>query len=234
MTDPIIRRGSVRTRVGMEVDELDVTMYCTPDVMVGNVPLATFARNGGFDGARLVVTRSFAKNYGGNSCGSLHVFSGRVSSLSKISGHEVSMSIRSDLEILDVQMPRNVYMAQCIHTLYDTGCTLSKAAFTVTGNTTGGSTTSQVNCNLAQAAGYFDLGVIKFTSGQNNQVQRTVRKHNNGVVQVIPPLPYAPLTGDLFQIRPGCDKQLTTCSAKFSNSGNFRGYPFIPAPEQSY
>lgn len=233
MTDPLISRGSVRTRIGVEVDELDVTLFCTPEVTVGNVPFATFARNGGFDGARLTVTRSFAKNYGGASCGSLHVFSGRVSSLT-IKGHEVEMSVRSDLEILDVQMPRNVYMAQCVHTLYDAGCTLSKATFTVTGNTTAGSTTAQVNCNLAQAAGYFDLGVVKYTSGQNNQVQRTVRKHNNGVIQVIPPLPYAPLTGDTFQIRPGCDKQQSTCTTKFSNVVNFRGYPYIPAPEQSY
>ena len=34
--------------------------------------------------------------------------------------------------------------------------------------------------------------------------------------------------GDTFTIRAGCDKQFTTCKAKFSNVANFRGFPHIP------
>ena len=38
--------------------------------------------------------------------------------------------------------------------------------------------------------------------------------------------------GDAFTVYPGCDKQQSTC-ALFGNSANFRGQPFIPAPELS-
>jgi len=33
---------------------------------------------------------------------------------------------------------------------------------------------------------------------------------------------------DAFTIRAGCDKQFSTCKAKFSNVANFRGFPHIP------
>lgn len=233
MSDPIIRRGRIRNVIGVEVDELDVSMLCNSDTTVANVPLTQFARQGGFDGARLVVTRQFSKTHGGTSCGSLHLFSGRVGPLT-VSGSEVKMSIKSDLELLDVMMPRNIFMAQCQHTLYDSGCNLSAAAFTVTGNTTGGSTTLAINSNLAQASEYFALGVMKYISGQNNQVARSVRMFANGVLTPVQPFPFAPAAGDLFTARPGCDKQFSTCGAKFSNGDNFRGYPFIPSPEASY
>lgn len=233
MTNPIIKRGAIHTVVGVQVDELQLSLFCNANVVVANVPLTQFARQGGFDGARLTVTRNFSKYPGGASCGSLSLFKGRVGPLT-VSGTEVAMHVKSDLELLDVAMPRNVYMAQCQHTLYDTGCSLNPAGLTVTGNTTTGATTTNVSCNLAQADGYFELGVMKFTSGQNNQVQRSIRIYTSGYLVPVQPWPITPAAGDRFTVRPGCDKLLSTCGAKFANSANFRGYPFIPAPETSY
>lgn len=233
MTDPLIKRGTIRNVIGVEVDELSLSLLCNADTMVGNVPLAQFARQGGFDGARLVVTRSFATTPGGTSCGSLHLFSGRVGPLT-VSGSEVQMSVKSDLELLDIMMPRNVFMASCQHTLYDSGCTLNASALTVSGTVTAGSTLTVINTGLSQPDDYFALGVMMFTSGQNNQVARSVKLYAGGALTVVQPLPVAPAPGDTFTVRPGCDKQQATCSGKFSNLNNFRGYPYIPTPEASY
>jgi cell wall-associated NlpC family hydrolase len=38
--------------------------------------------------------------------------------------------------------------------------------------------------------------------------------------------------GDAFTIRPGCDKSFATCRAKFANSINFRGFPYVPGTDQ--
>lgn len=231
--EALIKRGTIRNTVGVEVDELSVSLLCNANVSYGNVPLTQFARQGGFDGARMTLTRAFYPTNNATSCGSLNLFSGRVGPLT-VSGHEIAMGIKSDLELLDVQMPRNVHSESCIHTLYDAGCNISAATFTVTGNTTANSTAFNVNCNLAQTAGYFDLGVMRFTSGENNGTQRTVRVHSNGVLTVMQPFGRTPAAGDLFTVRPGCDKLFATCSAKFTNTGNFRGYPYIPVPETTY
>ena len=34
--------------------------------------------------------------------------------------------------------------------------------------------------------------------------------------------------GDTIYLYPGCDRTLATCTAKFGNSANFGGFPFIP------
>lgn len=234
MTDPLIKRGSIRTVIGVEVDTLDLRLLCDASTAVANVPLPQFARNGGFDGARIQLDRYFSASWTSTACGSVNLFSGRVAEI-EITGTEVHMAVKSDLELLSVQMPRNIYMAGCRHTLYDAGCGLVAANFTVTGNVSANSTVSSINCNLAQAAGYFDLGTIVFTTGQNAGAQRSVKTHTSGVLVPSIPLLYVPAAGDLFTAKPGCDKLLATCnSAKFSNQANFGGMPFIPSPETTY
>lgn len=232
--DPIIKRGRIRSVTGVEVDTLDMTMFLNSEVEVANVPMAQFARQGGFDGAHVEVARHFAATPMSESCGSLNLFGGRVGDVD-ITGVSVKLALKSDLELLNIKMPRNIFMGSCIHTLYGPGCGLSSGSFTVTGNTTANSTTRAVNCNLAQAVGYFDLGVMAFTTGDNAGVERTIKRHTTGVLVPSLPWPYVPATGDLFTARPGCDKLYATCnSSKFSNAANHRSYEFIPAPELTY
>lgn len=234
MTDPLIKRGTIRSTTGIEVDSLDVTLMSDADVTVQGLPLPQFARMGGFDGARVSVDRHFSASWTSASCGSLNLFTGRVGPVD-ITGLGVKLTVNSDLELLNVKMPRNIYMAQCIHTVYGPGCGLAAASFTVTGNTTSGSTALSINCNLAQAAGYFDLGTIAYTTGPNAGEKRSIKTHTSGVIVPSFPFDYAPGAGDLFQAKPGCDKRYATCnSVKFSNGANFRGYEFIPAPELTY
>jgi len=45
------------------------------------------------------------------------------------------------------------------------------------------------------------------------------------------PVPIAPSAGDALTVYPGCDKQQSTCSAKFNNLQHFEGFPYIPTPE---
>jgi uncharacterized phage protein (TIGR02218 family) len=234
MADPIIKRGPLRSVTGVEVDTLSLTLGISPDVTVQGQPIAVFARAGGFDGARVSVVRHFSRGWEQASCGSLPQFAGRVSDLPEITGTKIQMEVRSDLELLNVAMPRNLYMAPCGHQLYGPGCNLSAAAFTEVGQATGNSTARLVNCNLPQAAGYFDLGTVKFTTGANAGITRSIRTHTSGVIVPSFPFPYAPAAGDLLQAKPGCDKLRPTCSSKFSNLVNFRGFVRIPAPELSY
>ena len=232
--DPLIRRGTTRTTIGVEVDTLSVDLLVNSDVTVGNVPIATFARNGGFDGARMVLDRYFSASWQSEACGSLNLFGGRVADV-EITGGAIHLEVKSDLELLNVMMPRNLYSATCVHSLYDDGCGLVAADFTVAGTIGANSTTQALYCNLAQADGYFGLGTLQFLDGPNAGVRRTVKRYVTGLVVPVPPLPETPLVGDSFEIKPGCDKLMATCnSAKFDNLGNFRAFPFVPNAETAY
>ena len=82
------------------------------------------------------------------------------------------------------------------------------------------------------------LAFFAAASGKNAGFARSVRAWTApsgggaGAFTLLSPFPFAPAPGDTFTAYPGCDKQLATC-ALFSNSANFGGMPFIPAPETS-
>lgn len=85
------------------------------------------------------------------------------------------------------------------------------------------------------AAGWFELGYVEWTSGQNAGRKSEVSRHSvSGGVATIE-LFEAPVrsiaASDTFAIRAGCDKQFNTCKAKFSNSVNFRGFPHMPGDD---
>jgi hypothetical protein len=63
---------------------------------------------------------------------------------------------------------------------------------------------------------------------------RTVKNYSAGNVTVGFPLLNTPIANESFTIYPGCDKTRDVCANRFVNSSNFRGFPFIPAPEAAY
>ncbi len=162
--------------------------------------------------------------------GTVTWFGGRVAPI-VIGRSQARIKIRSDVSLLNISMPRNPYQPECRHTLFDAGCTLSRSSFVVSSTAASGSTAQTLNCALAQAAGFFDLGTLQFTGGPNAGTWRAVRRYTPGVLVLSVPLPAAPGVGDAFNVSPGCDKLQATCSGKFANLPNFGGYPYIPIAE---
>lgn len=230
---PGIQRSRVRFTVGLSVDSLDVTLTDILGTTINGTPLLPFIAAGGLNNARLQLDRCFWGVNDTAPVGALLWFTGRVAEVPSIDRYEARIVVKSDVELLDVMIPRDVYQPGCLNTVYDAPCGLSRASFTVTGAASSASTADRTTFNhgLAQAAGYFDLGVVRMTSGLNNGISRTVKKHTSGTLAVMPPWPFAVANGDSFSIYPGCDKQQATCSSKFSNLARFRGQPYIPAPE---
>jgi len=48
------------------------------------------------------------------------------------------------------------------------------------------------------------------------------------------PLPFAPATGDGFNVAFGCDHTQSTCVAKFNNLMKFRAFPYVPPPQLAF
>ncbi|MDD5247814.1 MAG: DUF2163 domain-containing protein [Rhodocyclaceae bacterium] len=227
-----IKRGKTKTIVGVEVDELDVSIYGNATdaqglTFVGGIGV------GSLDGAVLQLERAFLPDWQSPVTGTLIQFYGDVADI-KFGRSEAQIKVKSLLNRLNIQMPRNLYQPGCLHTLYDAGCGLNKAALGVAATLQSGSTATALHTGLAQADGYFALGTVLFTSGQNVGASYTVKTHAGGVLTPSRPIVVAPAAGDTVVVYPGCDKRLATCSAKFGNLGKFRGYPFVPAPETAY
>ena len=229
----VMQRGRTRVVTGIEVDSLDLSLFPTDAQTVLGNPFLSAAHAGVFDGAELRLDRAYMATWGNTAPGVINLFDGRVSDI-ELDGLEVRLRVTSFLELLNTRMPRNVYQAACINSLYDTACGASRAAFAVTATAKAPSSRELISATLPQAAGYFTQGVIQMTSGANAGLFRNVKLFGSDQFFLSMPLPYAVAVGDTFTAWPGCDKSLTTCTSKFSNAARFRGMPWIPTPETAY
>jgi uncharacterized phage protein (TIGR02218 family) len=81
----------------------------------------------------------------------------------------------------------------------------------------------------------FSFGTVEWTSGPNAGRRTEVMIHEKAGSDVRITLLGEPVraiaTGHAFIIRAGCDKRIGTCTAKFANAINFRGFPTIPGQD---
>lgn len=230
MTDPLVKRSTTRCQIGAEVDEMTVTLMLGNGTTIQGVPAAEFAVNGGFDGGQMSVDRFYASAWDSVVEGSVNVFTGNIAQVDT-TAVDIALSVKSELERLNMQLPRVVFMAQCRHTLFDTGCTLDAADFTDTLTVQAGSTAGLILTTSNRANAYFQFGVIEFLDGDNEGEIRRVRSFIGANATLSLDLPFAPAPGDSFTLTAGCDKLLPTCNGRFDNRLNYGGQPFIPAPE---
>lgn len=231
---PYLERDGERTKcnwtVGLKVDTLEFSILPGAATLSG-VSYLKAARQGYFDGATLQLERAYMATFGDTSVGTVLLFLGRIADL-VIDRLSISVSVNSHLELLDMLMPRNLYMPGCVNTLGDASCTVNLNSYAVNGVTQTGSTVSTVLTNaLGQAAGYFDLGKVKYTSGANSGLWRSVKSWTPGTLVLASPFPNTPGAGDTFTVYPGCDRTKLGGCTKFSNTANFRGFRWVPQPE---
>ena len=86
--------------------------------------------------------------------------------------------------------------------------------------------------SLTQETGYFNYGVVKFTSGENNGLSMEVKDFRHSIVTLVLPMPYDIAEEDEIEIFAGCDKTFQTCCSKFENASNFRGEPHVPGTDK--
>ena len=216
-------------KIGVMVDTLVFDVLPGNAMLNGQVFLSA-VRQGIFDGAELTLYRAFMPVYGNVSAGTVILFAGRVAEIDAGSSL-TTFTVNSHLELLNQNLPRNMYQSGCLNTLYDTGCGLNKTSFAISSSVASGSSATAINTLLTQENGYFNMGTVTFTSGILNGLSRTVKNYSSGTLTFIAALPAAPALGDTLQVFPGCDKQQSTCHNKFNNLVHFRGFPYIPQNE---
>ncbi|RBP15858.1 putative phage protein (TIGR02218 family) [Roseiarcus fermentans] len=230
---PLVQGLKYKASVGLEVDKQQITVAARPTDLVNGAPLLVALRDGAFDGASVQRDRAFLTAPGGSVVGAVTLFKGRVSTVDQVGRTQATLTIASDLVVLDYDMPRNLFSPTCVHTLYDAGCGVPRGAYAANGTAGAGSTASAIAFPGA-AAGHAQ-GAIVFSSGANANVRATVKSVAVGsALTLIYPLPFAPAAGDAFTVYAGCDHTQNTCGARFSNLARFRGFPYVPPPQLAY
>lgn len=232
---PLFERGQISQKVGLSVDSMSLAMipvYREAPVAFGAQTLLEAAQRGTLRGATLQMERLVFETGLTDYKGLWIEFAGTLS-VRNTAGGKIQAQVLSELNLLEKPMPPDIYQAQCKNTVFDAQCRLSRAAWEVASAVTAvtAGSKSQFTSALAQAAGYFDQGVVRFTSGANAGEKRTVKAFAGGVFSFALPWPQPIAVTDAFVAAPGCARNLDACTNKFNNRVQFRGEPFIPQPE---
>lgn len=231
---PMITRGTISEKVGVEVATLDLTINANADDLINGTALIPFIAKRGLDGATLKLERAYAPDWSHSILGTVIRFAGKITSIGSITGMTVSLTVSSWLVLLNSNMPRNQCQAGCLRTLYDAGCGVNPVTYSNTGTVTVAGTQGFTASGLSATNGYYSQGRIVFLTGANAGISRTVKTSlGNGAITLIQPLPANAAIGDTFTAYAGCDLALATCIAKFSNRARFKGTPFVPVTTTS-
>lgn len=165
------------------------------------------------------------------------LFKGTIGEIKRGSGL-FEAELRSISESLNQPVGR-AYLRQCDAQLGDEKCTkkLTSSEFTAEVDVveTLGQRVLHLN-NLGEYDdGWFTHGQVKFLTGENQNITRTIKVDmKNGAERIIEVWEdfLKPLTvGDRVIISAGCDKIHQTCRTKFSNLLNFQGFPHMPGDD---
>lgn len=226
-------RSRLRLADGVQVDDMDLALLVDDTLTIGGLPALKFARVGGLDGASVVLEWAYLDAETLQLRGTVKRFVGNTGPAEFERGR-IDIKVRSALAQLNTPIPAEVYQPACLNQLGDDMCRVDVAALTVTGTVTAvqpGELSAFSSGLLGYAAGYFELGVVRFTSGALDGLTRTVKGFAGGSFAFAQPWSVQPAVGDTFTARPGCPRTLDACVGRFNNRPRFRGTPFIPAPE---
>ena len=229
--------------VGLQVDEQTVKIWAGPSDTLFGANFLPAMEEGIMDGGYIVRYRAVWNFVTGNAATDTKnlpiavwpLYTGYTSEITKGGPTHLEVKFKSPLVKLEVNMPRNYYQPGCLWTLFEPGCTLLKAAHTVTGvigagpsalviPVSGGIVTPVAADNIATYA----QGRLLFTSGVNAGLQVLMSTNDSVNLYLTYPLDSIPSPGDTFDYWPGCSKSFNTCNLKFLNSENYRGFDKVP------
>lgn len=184
--------------------------------------------SGRFDHASITI---FMVNYLEISAGKLHLKHGLLGEVTIKNGVFVA-EVRGLTSLLQ-QSIGDVYTPTCRAKLGDTRCKVNLSGTTATGSvTTVEGAHAFIDSTRTEAAGYYNYGIVTFTSGANAGLSMEIRDFSNKRFSLFLPMPHAITVGDAYQAVAGCDKRIDTCVTRFNNAVNFRGEPHVPGTDK--
>jgi uncharacterized phage protein (TIGR02218 family) len=232
-----------KVAVGLNVDEQTLKIWASPTDTIFGGNFLTTVEDGVLDGATVIRYRGIWPFVTGNAAVDLQqqplafitLYTGLISNIVKGGASHVEMKVKSGLNKLTVNMPRNYYQAGCNWTLFSPGCTLNQATYAATGTIGSAPTikTIPISGGIVTPTGgdalpNYAQGRLTFTSGALNGLTVLIDSNDSVNLYLAYPLDEAPSAGDTVTFYPGCSKAYSTCNAKYNNTQNFRGFDKVP------
>jgi uncharacterized phage protein (TIGR02218 family) len=132
------------------------------------------------------------------------------------------------------QVKGRLYTFGCDAELGDPRCKVNLETVAMKGN----ATITAINGSRLDVSGvtsfaddWFTRGTLTWSTGANTGRKFRIKRHRKDAtvhIDLWQEMPVPPAIGDQLVLRAGCDKQPETCTTKFANITNYRGFPHMP------
>lgn len=210
--------SSISLSEGFDVDSLDVRGALTAD----SITAADLAA-GRWDGAALAV---FVADWENPAALTLQVARGELGEVD-VAGSAFEAELKGPTAPLERPVVEQT-SPECRAVLGDKRCRVDMAGRTRLARIVAVVDHITVDLEAAAGVGDFAYGRLRWLSGSNSGLESAVLSSDGGWLTLREPPVRPGGVGDLVEVIEGCDKSLTTCSARFANAANFRGEPHLP------
>lgn len=225
----------VKNNLGVEVDEQQIEIFY-PDTPIYQASL-TWAQAlllGRLDGAKIRRDRYFAVDEFSPWMGGCPMFTGLVSNVDKAGRQSATVNVKSDLILLNINAPRDMWETNCKYILGSPGCGINIETLAVLG-TVSTSPSRTVIPWTSSAAGYAQ-GKIHITNNDTVTRVRTIARADAANLYLAYPLDFTPPVGLEFTAYPGCPRTIdaTYGCPRFWGAAwkdHFGGFPYVPVAE---
>lgn len=244
---PWLTRGTWSVGNTMTVETLTLTLRANNAAFAGGASIKQQIVQGLFDGATFLLTRLYMTGIPGALVqqGTIALFGGVVGAC-EVGATGATITIKSKVNTLDQNVPRNVVQVSCVHAFCDAGCTLSRSDFTAA-FTVGASPTSTfipwASAPSSPAPAAYQNGTLTITGGAGAGQKVTITHADSSGLTLAYPLYVVPAAGDAFTAFQGCTKAAsdgsgqscadhvkTGAGSPTDNRQNIRAFPFVPPP----
>lgn len=213
--------SATETGADLGTDNLQIAAFLDSDAIT-----EVDIRAGLYDYATIAI---YIVNYADLTMGDLKVRKGTLGQV-KVQNGQFSAEIRG-LSFYFGTAIGTTFGPTCRADLGDALCTVDIAALRQTGSVDT-ATDKRVFVPAAGLSpadpGYFDGGVLTWTSGANDGFSMEVGTWDGTTVTLFESMPFAIAPGDAFTIEPGCKKTVADCFGKFNNIVNMQAEPYLP------
>ncbi|GAO01921.1 DUF2163 domain-containing protein [Anaeromyxobacter sp. PSR-1] len=232
---PGVSKGKSRTKTGLEVDTIGLTVVPGSGTLAGT-PMLQAALQGSFDDVRVLVQRAYFSGSWGNLAGMVTDFDGRIVNVEPGSTR-IELTVKSLIASMSRAFPPRIVQVSCPYVLGDGWCQVNMTPHTFSRVASSGSTTTVLRVGSSTfTTNDLKIGTVSITSGPMSGSTRTIVSNSQvatGItaVEITPALPQVPPSGTGLVLRRGCDHTLLKCSGTFSNIARFGGFPFAPSSD---
>lgn len=223
-----VKASPVEYTEGIESDNLDISGMVNSDLIKLTDIKARMYTN--------AKVKIFRLNYEDIGQGPVVTFAGWIGNVRIVDDAIFTAELNSISSMLRNPVGR-VVSANCdVRKFGDARCKVNTAVLTVSKSVHSIQSLYQLTfSSVASPDGYYDYGVVKFTSGNNAGLTRDIKRHEldsgRAVISLKSPFPFQIEAGDTALITRGCDRTPSNCEI-YANQPNFRGYSHIPGTTQ--